>query len=174
MVERAVDGHVWQRLADPGWDDPLDPSFAPTTGARWTPQGGPDTLHLNADVATARDNLVRFLAGSQVAPEDLADDSYCLVAATLPTNQRVADAHSGEGLIGLGLPVSYPLDARGAVVSHATCQPIGQRCFDRGLDGIHCRSAATADGSGRELAWFSRGRRAVKGEERPFSAWYYG
>lgn len=169
--------HVWTRLADGAWDDPLDPSFAPLgRGGRWTLPGGPDTLYLNEDDDTARANIRRFFAGSPVTPEDLDDDNgFVLVDVALPGGQTVADAHTDVGLKELGLPESYPLDPDGREVPHDRCQPIGQHIFDAGLDGVLCRSAAgPADAGLRELAWFPRGRRATRVAVRRFADWYYG
>jgi hypothetical protein len=165
----------WLRVADPGWTDPLDPTFAPRVGGRWTPVGGPDTLYFNADLATARANVRRLCAGYSIVPEDLDDDGgYCLVAARLPAGQRVADAHSRRGLASLGLPAGYPLDGDGREVGHDVCQALGLGIFAEGLDGVHCRSAATADGSGRELGWFPRNRlRARRRAVHRFGDWYY-
>lgn len=79
---------------------------------------------------------------------------YVLVAAILPRDQTCADALSDAGLRALDLPDTYPLDARGQPIPRSTCQPIGQEVKDLALRGIVCRSACTADGRGRELAWF--------------------
>lgn len=165
------DGHLWARLADPAWTDPVDPTHAAEHGARWTPRGGAPTLYLNADPTTARANLLRFLADAPFAPEDLDDDrGYQLVGVALPDGQRALDATTDGGLAEAGLPVTHPLDAEGREVGHATCQPIGTRAFDDGLDGVACRSAS---GVGAELAWFSRGRTATVTARLPFGDWYY-
>jgi len=175
-VTESVDPrHVWLRLADPGWANPLDPTFAPVVGGRWTPVGGPPTLYFNADVATARANVRRLCAGYSIVPEDLDDDNgYTLVGARLPPRQRVADAHSTAGLAALGLPPTYPLDRGGTEIAHHKCRRLGQQIFDAGLDGVHCRSAATHDGSGRELGWFPRpGAHARRRDIRRFGEWFY-
>ncbi len=175
VVESLDPRHVWLRLADPAWTDPLDPSYAPVVGGRWTAVGGPSTLYFNADVATARANVRRLCARYSIVPEDLDDDNgYALVGARLPERQRVADAHTSAGLTALGLPPTYPLDGAGAEVDHRTCRALGQGFFDAGLDGVHCRSVATPDGSGRELGWFPRpGARARRRVTRRFADWYY-
>jgi len=167
--------HLWLRLADPAWSDPLDPSFAPLVGGRWTPVEGPPTLYFNADVATARANVRRLCAGYSIVPEDLDDDNgYALVAARLPPRQRVADAHTVAGLTALGLPSTYPLDADGTEIAHPVCRSLGQRIFAAGLRGVHCRSAATPDGSGRELGWFpGAGAHARPQATNRFADWYY-
>ena len=174
---RLPDERVWLRVAEPSWDNPLDPSFARDRGGRWNPPGSFPALYLNADVATARMKIERMLAGSPVTVDDLDDEAYVLVAATLPTAQICADATTAAGLRSLGLPDTYPRDADGVEIDHRACQRIGRQVHDAGLDGVWCRSACTADGRGRELAWFPAPRRAaarpVWSEPLPFGAWRY-
>ena len=102
-----------------------------------------------------------MVEGTPVEVDDLSDDAYGLVAATLPRSQRAAEALTAQGLAALGLPGSYPVDDAGGRVSHATCQPIGARVHQSGLRGVLCRSAATLDGRGTELAWFPATSRSV-------------
>ncbi len=167
-------GASWYRVADASWDDPLDPSFAQHQGGRWNPPDSFPTLYLNGDLQTARAQIERMLDGYPVDPEDL-DAPYVLVTVALPRGQTVADAISGEGLGRLGLPATYPM-AGTALVPHSACQPIGVAVRLAGLRGVHARSAATTDGSGREFAWFparpsSKARRVV--DDRPFTDWWY-
>ncbi len=115
-----------------------------------------------------------MLDGYPVDPEDL-DAPYVLVTVSLPRDQTVADAISDEGLERLGLPATYPT-AKTGWVPHSACQPIGAAVRLAGLRGVHARSAATVDGTGRELAWFparpsSKPRRLE--EDRPFTDWWY-
>lgn len=171
---RLRDGQHWFRVADANWDDPLDPSFAQRHGGRWNPPGTFPALYLNEDFDTARSQITHMLEGSPVNPEDL-DAPYVLVTVTLPRGQIAADAVTDEGLDGLGLPSTYPL-ANDAPVPRDRCQPIGAAVKLGGLRGIHARSAATVDGSGRELAWFparpsSKARRVSP--DKPFSDWWY-
>lgn len=164
-TEKLPDGHEWLRIADVGWADPLDPSFAQRRGGRWNPADSYPTLYLNEDVVTARLNLRQFIADWPYEPEDLRDETGpCLVGATLPAGQVVMDAHTPEGLAAVALPGTYPLEADGALVPHSRCQPIGQAARSGGLRGVRSRSASAPDGAGRELAWFpatarSRARR---------------
>ena len=172
--ERLVDGRPWFRVADERWDDPLDPSFAQQHGGRWNPPDSFPALYLNEDVATARAQISRMLSGWPADPEDL-DAPFVLVTAALPRNQTVADAVTDEGLERLVLPTTYPLDATGAKILHSACRPIGAAVKLSGLRGVHARSAATPDGSGRELAWFparasSKARRIAP--DRPFADWW--
>lgn len=84
--------------------------------------------------------------------------------ATLPRRQQVADAESERGVRSLGLPPEYPSDADGKTVGHEVCQEIGVRVRQARLRGVWCRSAATPDGSGRELAYFPA---TVRSRARP-------
>lgn len=169
------DGRVWLRVADPAWSDPLDPTYAERHGGRWNPPRSFRTLYLNADVETARLRLDRMLEGSPVEVEDLEDDAYLLVAATLPRAQRCAEARTDTGLRALGLPTSYPVDGDGREVPHAPCQAAGRTVREAGLRGVLCRSAATRDGRGREFAWFPATVRShahpVWDEPRGLGAW---
>ena len=60
--ETIPDAHVWRRIADPAWTNPLDPSFAQREGGRWNPPDSFPTLYLDEDMATARRNLRTFIA----------------------------------------------------------------------------------------------------------------
>lgn len=174
---RLPDERVWLRVAEPSWDDPLDPSWARERGGRWNPPGSFPALYLNGDVATARMQIERMLAGSPVTEDDLDDEAYELVAATLPEAQICADATTPTGLRSLGLPETYPRDSHGDDVDRPACQRVGRRVHDAELRGVWCRSTCTADGRGRELAWFPSHRRAIARpvwrEPLPFGAWRY-
>ncbi len=174
ITERLRDGQAWFRVADVAWKDPLDPTYAAVHGGRWNPPRSFPVLYLNEDVATARAQIRFMLEGSPVDPEDL-DPPFVLVTATLPRSQVVANATTSEGLEELGLPATYPVDETGTHIPRERCQPIGVAVHDTGLRGIHCRSAATFDGSGRELAWFPA-RPSSKahqvGDPIPFSEWW--
>lgn len=153
------DGRLWLRVASPEWDQPLDPSFAKTTGGRWNPANSFPILYLNANVVTARLQIERMLEGTASTPDDLADDAYVLVAARLPLNQSAADAVTDEGLNALNLPASYPLDDLSVPIPHSVCQPIGAALHAlASVQGVWCRSACSEDGRGRELAWFAQGQ----------------
>jgi hypothetical protein len=165
----------WYRVADEKWDDPLDPGFAQRYGGRWNPPNSYPTLYLNEDVDTARAQIGHMLEGSPVHPEDL-DPPYVLVTATLPSRQVVADAVTDVGLDGLGLPETYPVDDDGAAIAHTICQQVGAAVKSEGLRGVHTRSAATAVGTGRELAWFparTSSKATAVGAALPFSSWWY-
>ena len=174
---RLPDRHPWLRVADSSWVGPLDPGWAGHRGGRWNPPGSFPVLYLNENLATARAQLHRLLGGWPANPEDLREDApFVLIVAGLPDRQAVADALTDAGLQGLGLPASYPLDARGTPIGHQRCQPIGCAVHRAGLRGVWCRSAHTSHGSGRELAWFPAGprsrARSLTGPV-PFATWWF-
>ena len=180
-AETLPDGWRWWRLADEAWQDPLDPTYADRAGGRWNAPGDGPTLYLNGDVATARAQLVRLLAGSPIDPEDLADDApFVLVPVRLPARQRVADAHTDTGLAALGLPTTYPRGRPGRRRPVVALPGGCPRGAGGGLRGVRTRSAAPAwalaDGVGDELAWFPRrGARATPdGPVRRFRQWRDG
>ena len=168
-------GGAAQRVADPAWTDPLDPSFSAGTGGRWNPPSSFPVLYLNLGEDVARANVQRLFVGLPYGPEDLEPDAApILVEVALPEEDYV-DAVTSGGLGGLGLPATYPLDAAGATVPHSVCQPIGQALWDAGERSVVCLSAAPGAGDGRELAWFDRAGRvrpAVKAR-RVFSDWFW-
>lgn len=129
------------------------PSWRPSE-PRWNPPGSFPTFCLNADLETAKLQIVRMLDGYPGDTDDLEDDAYRLVAATLPRNQTCADAVREAGLRALGLPRSYPLDEGDALVPRTTCQHVRAHVHADELRGVLCRSAMTPDSRGRELAWF--------------------
>ena len=175
LPEQLSDDRPWLRVADVSWDDPLDPSFAEQHGGRWNPPGSFPTLYLNEDIETARAQVRRMLDGWPIEAEDL-DPPFVLVTLRLPGRQIAADATTDKGLSRLGLPATYPIDAAGAEVPKELCQPIGVAVKLVGMRGVHSRSAATPDGSGRELAWFPA-RRSSKarriGTDQSFNDWWY-
>lgn len=164
--------HLWVRVCRPGWDDPFDPGFAQTRGGRWNPPGSWPTLYLSHDVATARLQVAHLLEGSPVEPDDLTDDAFDLVAARLPRGQTAADLVTAEGVAAAGLPPTYPETAGGVRVAHRTCWPVAEAAHSMELDGVECRSAASASGTGHELAWWPRGRTPRPRPGRiPFGRW---
>lgn len=176
LTEPLIDRHEWWRIADPGWDNPVDPTFAQQRGGRWNAPGSHPTLYLNEDVVTARMNMELFSAKWPFEPQDLRPEhAPVLVGVTLPRNQTVADAHTPNGLASLGLPSTYPIDAANEAVSHDVCQAIGGVVHQAGFRGMRCRSATSPLGEGRELAWFpatSRSRATVQ-VTRSFDDWFW-
>ena len=155
MLHFAVpDGHEWLRVADPGWVDPIDTSYSVTTGGRWNPPGSWAALYLSHDLHTARRQILRMLEGTPFEPGELADDAYDLVTPKLPDRQTALDVVSDAGVAAVGLPASYPAASTGDRVAHQDCWPVATDAHNAGLDGVWCRSAATLDGAGRELAWW--------------------
>ena len=177
LCEALSGAHVWWRIADPVWTDPLDPGFARQQGGRWNPPQSFPTLYLNEDMVTARLNLRAFIADWPYEPEDLREEKGpALVGCTLPRGQVACDAHTPAGLRAAGLPKTYPLDPGGALVPHARCQPIGVKARDAHLRGVRARSARSPDGAGRELAWFPATIRSVARRVRTmtFATWFWG
>ena len=177
LCETIPDGHVWWRLADPAWANPLDANFAREHGGRWNPPGSFLVLYLNEDIVTARLNLRAFIAGWPYEPQDLREDTGPnLVGCTLPRRQIACDAHSPVGVHTAGLPHTYPLETDGSPVPHTRCQFIGARAKSAGLRGVRARSAQSRDGAGRELAWFPASIRSVARKVRllAFSEWFWG
>jgi hypothetical protein len=159
----------------PDWMNPLDATYAQQFGGRWNGSESFPALYLNADVRTARSQIDRLLADTPVTADDLADDSYTLVAAKIPRAQSAADAVTAPGLRSMQLHEDYPLDARGKRVPHSVCQAIGDKVRAT-LQGIWCRSACTDDGRGRELAWFPADQQsasAVWPQALPLGQWRY-
>lgn len=174
LVGTLADGHHWLRVADPSWENPLDPSYAGDLGGRWNPPGSFPTLYLNEDVETARAQVIALLDGSPIEPADL-DGGFDLVVATLPRSQDVAEMIGDNGLEAAGLPATYPNYANGRPVRHDVCQKVGANIHDGGLRGVRARSAVIADWSGRELAWFPArpSSRATSVDRIPFTDWWY-
>jgi len=86
-----------------------------------------------------------------------------------------ADLTTAAGLIAVGLPTTYALDASGQVVGHRQCQPIGEQVHGRGLQGIVVRCAAPrAAADDVELAWFADHPvpPSITDMRRPFHDWY--
>lgn len=176
-TELLADGHEWLRIADRDWIDPLDPSYAAIVGGRWNPPESFPVLYLNEDVVTARLNVRAFVSAWPYEPEDLrADTGPVLVGATLPSQQRVVDVHTPDGVAQVGLPVTYPTDTEGAMVAHETCQPIGTTVKAAGYSGIRCRAAQSPDGEGRELAWYPAAAEtsATLTTRLDYEGWYWG
>lgn len=176
-TEILPEGHIWLRIAEESWTDPLDPTYAAVRGGRWNPPNSYPTLYLNEDRITARLNLEGFIADWPFEPEDLRTDTGpVLVHATLPIRQRVVDAHSIRGVASMELPPSYPLDEEGNLIGHEICQPVGRAAKDAALRGVRARSARAPVGAGRELAWFpaTPRSRARMTAVQPFDEWYWG
>ncbi|MEM9387456.1 MAG: RES family NAD+ phosphorylase [Pseudomonadota bacterium] len=177
LTQTLVDGWTWWRIADPAWRDPLDAHYAARAGARWNPPDSFPTLYLNEDQVTARTNLRLFIARWPYEPEDLrTEHAPVLIGAQLPRRQEVAQLTSPAGLAAVGLPPSYPIDEVGRQIGHDRCQGIAASLKAAGLRGLRVRCAQSAQGEGRELAWFpatvrSRARLTAR---LSFAEWYWG
>jgi len=165
---------LYYRVADPGWDDPLNGDYSRRHGGRWNAPGSFPVVYLNRDLVTARAYVRRKFGGLPYGPELLRTERAPVLVSTNVPGDDYVDALSAEGCRDLGLPVSYPLDADGNLVSWTACQPVGQRAWDGGEPGIACRSAARPGGT-EELAYFSRpaARSLVISDRQPFATWFW-
>lgn len=165
---------VYFRIADVEWVDPLDAASSVAHGGRWNPPGSFAVLYLNRDLRTSRANLARRFVGRPYGPEMLDPAQAPVLIQTTVQDTGVVDAVTDEGCAELGLPVIYPLDEDGNEVGWDRCQPIGRHAWDAGESGIACRSAATLDRTGEELALFRRaGDRALPIDRRlAFDEWF--
>lgn len=172
ITARLPDGHIWLRLVDAGWSDPLDPSFAQRTGGRWNPPDSWPTLYLNENLTTVHAQLRHMFSGRGIDPDDLDDDAPVrLVAATLPRRQEVCDVRTLDGTDAVGLPPTYPDDGAGGTVGHSVTRAIAIEVHHARLRGVWCRSAA---GTGHELAWYPATRSsatAVWSRPKPLGVW---
>jgi RES domain-containing protein len=160
-------------VAGRDWADPLDASFAQRVGGRWNPPDSWPTLYLSCDLDTARAQIIRLLESTPVTPDDLTDDAYDLLAVALPA-ANVVDIVTDVGVAGAGLPATYPCDATGQLIPHATCQRIAKRAHESGADGVEARSAlvTVAPSATRELAWWPRRQPALQvGDRVPYGQW---
>lgn len=168
-------GGEYFRLADPGWADPLDGTYAREHGGRWNAPGSFPVVYLNATRSTARANVARKLAGRPFGVEDLAPEEAPDLVATRVPRDRYVDIVTDEGCTTAGLPATYPRDARGEEIGWDACQPVGRRAWDADASGIACRSAAVAAGKdGEELAWFERGGSLTPDVRWSFDEWFWG
>lgn len=167
---------AYNRLVEPGWIDPLDPGYSKAAGGRWNAPGAFGALYLNSTVPLARAQARYKLRGQPYDIDDLdPDEQHDLVEISVGAC-RALDCVSVAGLRDAGLPASYPLDAAGAEIAHAVCQPIGAAAYAQAqLQAIACRSAADPTGNDEELAVFDRDVSALISLTRrtPFAAWYF-
>jgi len=166
------------RVADPAWSDPLDGSYSKRFGGRWNPPGSFSVVYLNADLGTARANARHFLTeklrGQPFSAEDLEPTELpVLITLDLP-ERRHFDVVTPRGIIGNGLPGTYPVDGKEQTIPWAVCQPKGQSAWNAGLAGVACRSAAPhAPSDGEELAWFDRPDVELEAKNsQSFDDWY--
>jgi hypothetical protein len=167
-------GGEYLRVADPGWGDPLDGSYAGRSGGRWNPPGSFPVVYLCRGVRVARANVFSRLRDQPYGPEDLDPASGPVLVATHLPETRQVDVVTARGCRAAGLPASYPLDARGRTIAHERCQPIGMTAWREGEPGIACRSAAPgASRRDEELAWFGRRRRLRPRRVLEFERWFW-
>jgi hypothetical protein len=168
-------GGAYFRLADPGWENPLDTSSSRAVGGRWNAPGAFAVLYLNATVPMARLQVAHKLAGQPYAIEDLDEsEQHDLVSVEVPEGDQL-DCLSDEGLAAVGLPAGYPLDPAGVSIRWDTCQPIGQAAYSAGAPGIACRSGVSgATAHDEELGVFDHeAANVAMTDRRPFAEWYW-
>jgi RES domain-containing protein len=161
-------GGAYNRLAEPGWADPLDTGYARERGGRWNAPGTYGVLYLNGSPAVARAQARHKLAGQPYGIEDLDEyEQHDLVDVEVPEGDYL-DCVTDAGLEAVGLPATYP-----RAVGHADCRPVGAAAREAGRPGVACRSAA-APAEGEELAVFDSAAAAVvMTGRRPFADWFY-
>lgn len=175
MARHLTQSGRFNRVADPAWADPLDPSYAQRAGGRWNPPRSFGVVYLNADLATARANVTGRFGGLPYGPEDLDLDQAPVLIEVDLHSERYVDAISAAGVRAIELPDSYPSYPDGSTVPHSICQPIGQTLYDDAELGIAGRSAAAGAEGGCELAWFARPGRTplVPQSRRAFDHWFW-
>lgn len=167
-------GGAYYRVADPGWENPLDGVFAGRSGGRWNPPNSFPVVYLNRDVRVARANVASRFRGRPYGPELLnPGEAPVLVRTTVPEASYV-DIITDDGCVDAGLPKEYPHDDAGGIVAWARCQPIGKEAWEAGEPGVACRSAAPAAPlDGEELAWFARERSLEVDVVLAFEDWFW-
>ena len=165
-------GDDYNRLAEPGWKNPLDTSYS-LRGGRWNAPASFPALYLNRGVRVARLQVQHKLAGQPYGVEDLDDsEQHDLVELVVPERRDWLDCVTARGLDALDLPPTYPRHRNGRRVSHATCQLIGAAAQEADRPGVACRSAASSEAVDEELAAFdSEGITA--GRRLSFAEWYW-
>lgn len=167
-------GGEYLRVADPGWADPLDGSYAGRSGGRWNPPESFPVVYLCRGIRVAQANVFRLFRDQPYGPEDLDPASAPVLVATQVAEARYVDVVTARGCRAAGLPASYPLDSRGRAVALERCQRIGMTAWREGEPGIACRSAAPgAAGRDEELAWLQRRRRLRPGRVLEFERWFW-
>jgi RES domain-containing protein len=168
-------GGAYLRVADPGWRDPLDGSYAQARGGRWNPPRSFPVVYLCATVPVARAVVLGKLDGQPFGPEDLDPATApVLITASVPDG-RYVDVITSSGCASVGVPETYPKDRAHRRIGWERCQPIGEAAWEAGAAGIACRSAAPkAPPGGEELAWFQRSRRRLRRRRtRSFDDWFW-
>jgi RES domain len=169
-------GGAYNRLAEPGWTDPLDTSYSKARGGRWNPPGAFGALYLNRDVRVARLRVEHALAGQPYGVDDLDEAELHDLVELEVLEQAWLDCVSDGGLAAVGLPVSYPRHPNGSAVEHPECRPIGQAAFDEGMPGLACRSAARGAAiADEELAVFAPdgAPKVTMTGRRAFADWFW-
>ncbi len=165
-------GGSYLRVADPSWGDPLSGEHSRIRGGRWNAPGAFGVVYLNASVDVARALVRTRLEDRGIRPEDIRPEAGPVLVRTTVPDDTYVNAVTDAGLRSVNLPITYPLDARGKIIAHGVCQPIGQLAWDAGERGIACRTATQgAPANGEELAYFGRHSLSAAKTEQ-FATWF--
>jgi RES domain-containing protein len=167
-------GGRYLRVADPSWLRPLDGRFARERGGRWNAPGSFAVVYLFGALDVARSFVLARFEGHPYSAFDLRQEAGPDLVETDVPEDRFVDVVTDEGCRAAGLPVTYPREQDGAIVSHERCRPVGLAAWDGAEPGIACRSAtARPNDAGEELAWFARGPRGLRTRRRTsFGEWF--
>ncbi len=173
MTQYVVRAGTYFRVAEPGWDDPLDGAYSMTAGGRWNAPGSFPVVYLNREQPTARANVDRLFRGAPYTVLDMRPEMRPVLIRTTVPEGAFVDAVTADGLDALGLPTTYPLDDQGEPVPRAACQPIGAMLWNADERGVACPSAAIEPPStGEELGYFQREQRLTVDGVIEFDDWY--
>src|SRR5207302_1800720 len=143
-----------------GTNNPLDGSRAKADGGRWNPPGSFEVIYtscsLRAQIAFLREHYRNESINPWEQPEEKQRDLHDLHV----DQDGLVDAVNDRGLVGLGLPETYPLG-----VSYDTTRRVGQRLYDERRPGIWCRCAP--DPAEQEIALFRDYAQAIQVGPRP-------
>lgn len=131
-------------------------------------------VYLFGAIDVARSFVLTRFEGHPYSAFDLRPESGPDLVETDVPEAGFVDVVTDAGCRAAGLPITYPRADDGSPVAHERCHPVGRAAWDQGERGIACRSAtARAGDTGEELAWFARGRRGLRtNQRRPFTEWF--
>lgn len=165
-IRARFNGVVYRSIPHSG-TDPLDGSYARDNGGRWNPPGSFEVIYTSCSIKAAIAFLREHYRNESINPWEQPEEKQRDLYELLLDQDGLVDAISSEGLIGLGLPKSYPRR-----VSHSTTQPVGQRLYDEGHPGIWYRCAP--DPTEEEIALFRDHAQPIQvnSQSKRFGEWY--
>ena len=143
---------------------------AGANAGRWMAPGDSAAVVLAGDEEAARAQVAEALNGTSIDFADLRGDApLALVTVAVPSKQRVAEATTDSGLVGLGLPASYPNKARGGSVANTDRRKAVKAARAANLRGI----VIGLVNGGTEFVWLpAKGAQAtISGRAKPFARW---